>query len=424
MRLRIKAGLLALLGVLILSAASLALSQDAFRLQPGAKGKVCLTCHIAFQETMKLPFVHSPVKSGNCTDCHSPHASSHGKLLAEEPNRICLSCHDGIVPEKPKSVHKMAGEGNCVACHDPHAAKNRNNLRFAGNELCFSCHSQLAKDVSGNRFKHKPVEKDCLNCHNPHATSDTDFLLAAGIPGLCTECHKPDTPSFTRQHMGYPVEKGHCNSCHDPHGSPNKGILWADVHRPVASRMCNQCHEESSSPRALSTRKPGFELCRSCHNDMLNDTFLRKRVHWPLVDKVSCLNCHRPHASREHALLSGPMTPLCGKCHGDTIRRQEASQTKHKPIQDGECVKCHMPHSSNNVFLLENTSLLNLCGTCHEWQRHSTHPIGEKVIDKRNQNVTMDCSSCHRSHGSEFKNFAPYDLKMDLCVQCHEQYKR
>lgn len=424
MHLRTKVGLPALLAVLILTAASLAFSQDAFRLKPGAKGKVCLTCHVAFQEKMKLPFIHTPVKSGNCSDCHNPHTSSHGKLLAEDPSRICQSCHEKIIPDNPRSAHKIVVEGNCTKCHDPHGAKNRNNLRLAGSELCFSCHEQLGKDIAANRYKHNPVQKGCLNCHNPHASSDADSILTTGVPGICTGCHKADKPSFAKKHMGYPVGKGNCISCHDPHGSPNRGILWADVHQPVVSRMCSQCHEEPSSPKALSTRKAGFELCRSCHNNMLNETFLRSRLHWPVLDKESCLNCHEPHASRQSALLSGPLLTLCGKCHEDTIRRQETSFTKHKPVQDGECVNCHMPHSSNNVFLLDNTSLINLCGTCHEWQKHSTHPIGEKVVDKRNQNLTLDCSSCHRSHGSEFKNFAPYDLKMDLCVQCHESYKR
>jgi predicted CXXCH cytochrome family protein len=423
MRLRTKAGM-ALMGIAFLTAASLAFSQDKFRLKPGAKGRVCLTCHVAFQERLKLPSVHTPVRSGDCSDCHNPHTSSHGKLLAEDPNRICFSCHDGIVPGEARSAHKVALEGNCVACHDPHAAKNPNNLRLAGNELCFSCHAQIAKAVSGNKFKHSPVEKGCLNCHNPHASSEADALLTAKMPDLCTGCHKPDRPSFAKRHMGYPVEKGRCGSCHDPHGSPNRGILWAEVHRPVASRMCQQCHEDPSSPEALSTRKAGLELCRGCHNTMLNETFLRNRLHWPVADKVSCLNCHSPHASRESALLKDAMIPLCGGCHQDTIRRQETSLAKHPPIQEGDCAKCHMPHSSNNVFLLDNTSVANLCGTCHDSQKHSSHPIGEKAVDKRNRNLSMDCLSCHRSHGSEFKSFAHYDLKRDLCVQCHEQYKR
>ncbi|MBP2674774.1 MAG: cytochrome family protein, partial [Deltaproteobacteria bacterium] len=103
-------------------------AQDKFRLKPGAKGKVCLECHDAFKAKMKLPFVHTPVKAGECSDCHNPHTSSHGKLLAGEPGKICFSCHAGIVPAKARSAHKVAVEGNCAKCHDPHASKNKNAL--------------------------------------------------------------------------------------------------------------------------------------------------------------------------------------------------------------------------------------------------------------------------------------------------------
>lgn len=415
---------LALLTVMFFMTASLAFSQDQFRLKPGAKGKVCLNCHVAFSEKMKLPFIHTPVKAGDCSDCHNPHTSSHGKLLAGDANKICFSCHDGIVPGNAQSTHKVAVEGNCVKCHDPHGAKNRNNLILAGNELCFSCHKEIATAVAGNKFKHRPVEKGCLNCHSPHASTTAAFLLKNAMPGLCSDCHKTDAPAFQKRHMGYPVAKSQCNSCHDPHGSSSRGILWATVHPPVVNKMCNQCHEAPSSSDALKTKKAGYELCRGCHSNMLNETFARNRMHWPVVDRTSCLNCHSPHAAREKALLRDSQAALCGRCHGDTIERQEKSLVKHKPVQEGGCAVCHMPHSSNNVFLLDNTSTLNLCGTCHDWQRHSSHPIGEQVIDKRNRNLTVDCLSCHRSHGSEFKTFAYYDPAMDICVQCHEQFKR
>jgi predicted CXXCH cytochrome family protein len=188
--------------------------------------------------------------------------------------------------------------------------------------------------------------------------------------------------------------------------------------------MCSQCHQDPSSSEPLKIRKAGLDLCRGCHNAMMNETFARNRLHWPLTDKISCQNCHTPHASKARGLLKGPQLSLCGSCHGDTIERQAKSLVKHPPVQEGSCSKCHRPHSSNNVFLLDNATTIDLCGTCHDWQKHSTHPIGEKVIDKRNKNLTMDCTSCHRSHGSEFKRLAHYDIKMDLCLQCHEKFQR
>ncbi len=415
---------LMLLVVFSTMAVSTSFSQDKYRLKAGAKGKVCLTCHEKFKEKLKLPFIHTPVKAGDCSDCHNPHASSHGKMLSEDVNRICFSCHEGIIPEKARSAHKVATEGNCVKCHDPHAAKNRNNLLLAGNELCFSCHQRIAKEISGNKFKHNPVEKGCLGCHTPHASSKTLSLLKSDMPGICVACHKPDTPAFGKKHMGYPVAKSDCSSCHDPHGSGSRGILWGKPHQPVANQMCSQCHLDPSSPDALKTRKEGYELCRGCHNKEMNEILGRNRIHWPVVDRVSCQNCHRPHASRESALLKEPGGSLCGECHQDTVERLDRSAVKHKPAMEGNCTKCHMPHSSNNVFLLDNTSVINLCGACHDWHKHSSHPIGEKVADMRNKNLTMDCSSCHNPHGSEHKRVTHYDVKMDLCVQCHERFKR
>ena len=47
-----------------------------FKLKPGANGKVCLGCHVDFEETIKQAFVHTPVKSGDCSDCHDPHKGS------------------------------------------------------------------------------------------------------------------------------------------------------------------------------------------------------------------------------------------------------------------------------------------------------------------------------------------------------------
>jgi predicted CXXCH cytochrome family protein len=94
------------------------------------------------------------------------------------------------------------------------------------------------------------------------------------------------------------------------------------------------------------------------------------------------------------------------------------------PIDQGNCTVCHSPHASDNVFLLQGKSLIDLCGTCHNWKAHSTHPIGEKAVDPRNRNLTLDCLSCHRSHGSPFKSFASFDTAADLCVQCHQSVRR
>jgi predicted CXXCH cytochrome family protein len=418
MRLRFSFFLILLLALLIAAAAFPA---DMYRLKPGAKGKICTNCHVDFQDKLKRPFLHTPVKQGDCSGCHNPHTSSHGKLLEADPSRICLRCHEGIAPKKAKSTHKVVVEGKCTGCHDPHSADNKWNLVKAGNELCFGCHKDLGQAVTKARFKHSPVEKGCLNCHDPHASEKFGHLLKTDVPALCTNCHKADKPSFTRQHSDYPVAKARCTSCHNPHGSEKAAIMYANVHRPVLSKMCNQCHESPSSPTPFKVKSPGYELCRGCHSKMINETFGKNQLHWALVGKNGCLACHTPHASSEAALLKGPMITVCGVCHADTIKRQETSLTKHEPVTKGECAKCHSPHASDGPLLMTNPSVIDLCGSCHNWGKHSSHPVGEKVRDMRNRNLSVNCLSCHRSHGTPYKKMVPFTTSTDLCVQCHKQ---
>ena len=414
-----------LAAAVLLALSQLSLAQERaveFKLKPGAYAKLCQECHDNFKEKLKKPFVHTPVKK-ECTGCHNPHTSSNGKFLLSDAKSICLRCHKGVVPENALSVHKPVAEGGCMKCHDPHSANNKNNLLLAGNALCLSCHKTFAEGIAKVKFKHSPVEKGCTTCHDPHAARQ-GALLKNTVTALCTGCHRTDRPVFLKQHMNYPVANSNCVGCHDPHGSDQPGLLYNNVHRPVASRMCNQCHNEPNSKNPLAVKKEGFELCRGCHNTMMNESLGKKRLHWPMLSKAGCLSCHSPHAAPRKGLLKASQLVLCGKCHADTIKRQEKSPTKHEPVQFGMCTSCHDPHASDTQFLAKKGAVVDMCGTCHDWMKHSTHPIGDKVIDPRNRNLTVQCLSCHRSHGTEYKHMLPFPTTTDLCVECHEKFRR
>lgn len=430
------------LAIASLLVVSVAFSQNKFKLKPDAKGKLCLSCHEKFKEKLKNQFVHTPVKSGDCSECHNPHAASHGKLLSEDVNKVCFKCHEGVLPKNPKSTHKVVMEGNCVKCHDPHASNNKFVLLKAGNSLCIECHKDIGNAIAKVKFKHSPVEKGCMDCHDPHGSSKADMLLKTDLVSLCTNCHKTDRPAFARQHVDYPVAKANCSSCHDPHGSDKAGLLFANVHAPVANRQCSQCHEAPTSANPFKTKRASYELCRTCHSSMMNETLNKSQIHWPLLDKTGCLNCHEPHASKQKKLLMTDTKSLCGKCHSDTMgmqaklaemERQEKSAAKgktikgdltHKPIQEGNCSGCHSFHGSDSPFLMKQASTINLCGTCHDWLKHTSHPMGPRVVDSRNKNLTVDCLSCHRSHGTGYRYLVPFPTNTELCVQCHKQLKR
>src|SRR5512135_57958 len=204
--------------------------ESKFKLKPGAQQKVCLTCHPTFEELLKKPFVHTPLKKTGCTACHSPHTSNHPKQLAADVSKLCLMCHKEILPDGARSTHKVALEGKCVECHDPHAADNKFNLRTAGNDLCFGCHKDKAEAISKVRFKHNPVTKGCVNCHNPHASLKAAALLKSEVPELCKGCHKADQPLFVKQHMNYPVGQSRCTMCHSVHGSDKAGLIYNTAH--------------------------------------------------------------------------------------------------------------------------------------------------------------------------------------------------
>jgi predicted CXXCH cytochrome family protein len=404
--------------------ASAAPSDKDFKLKKGARAKLCVECHDSFQETLKRRYLHTPLSKGDCTGCHDPHTSNNEMMLAADSGVLCYECHDDMGKPDARSVHEVFAEGKCALCHDPHASDNKMILVRAGSALCFECHDALGSRIAKNEFAHDPVEENCLECHTPHVSENNPRLLRASEPGLCIECHEVNKSTFKRLHHNYPVQTARCTSCHDPHGSSNESILFDNVHDPVDGGDCHECHNRATSSDPLGLKDPGYELCEGCHYEEINEMFLQPRVHWALLDKDGCINCHAPHGSAYDALIKAPMISVCANCHSDTVARQARAKTQHPPVADGECAECHAPHGSDSLFILNDSSPVEVCGACHEWQTHSTHPIGEEVRDTRNENIAVDCSSCHRSHGTEHKHFIYFQNKDDLCVQCHTDYRR
>ena len=411
-----------------------AYSEGKFKLKPGAKGKICLQCHETFKKTLKSRFVHPLLKKGECTGCHVPHTSSHKNLLTADTTKLCYNCHKKVLPEKARSAHKVVVEANCKECHDSHGSNNKFILKKSGNALCYDCHKDIEDNARNARFKHKSLEKDkgCVNCHDPHGSAKSDFLLEKDVPSLCLKCHKTNKPSFLKKHMNYQVAKSNCSSCHNPHGSNKRGNVFDVAHAAVTEKKCTECHQEPTSRNPLKTKKQTTELCKECHKKMVEQTFNKNRVHWPLVDNVGCLNCHDPHATKEQKLLKGSIINVCGKCHSDTVELQEWSINNPKnknlcePVKTGNCISCHSPHGSDNVLLITQQSIsADLCGRCHEWQTHSTHPIGEKVIDQRDKNLTVECLSCHKACGTGNKpSMLTFETTYELCIQCHVERRR
>ncbi len=424
--------LVAILAAMVMASPSFAAHKE--KLKPGVKSKECLKCHVELQKTFSSRSVHPMTKDAECLGCHDPHTSYQKSLLVAEPKKLCLNCHAKIIPDKASSVHQVVVEGNCGRCHYSHGSENRSLLKKSGNDLCLECHQEIIKAGSEMKFPHQPVKtkEGCLNCHTPHASAKADYLLKNDPSKLCIACHKTDKPGFAKKHMNYNVAASKCEACHSPHGSNRRGILYDHVHPPVAENKCSSCHYEPSSSMALKTRQTGTELCLQCHKKMVAEAMGKNQVHWPMLDKTGCQHCHTPHGSKAAGLLSGPQPKVCGQCHIDTVELQKWSIANPKnehlcePVKKGKCSSCHLPHAANGdlLFASENVSV-DICGKCHKWESHSTHPIGAKAIDQRNKNLTVECLSCHKGCGTSNKPYMmPFDTTYDLCVQCHIDRKR
>ena len=64
------------------------------------------------------------------------------------------------------------------------------------------------------------------------------------------------------------------------------------------------------------------------------------------------------------------------------------------------------------------------CSVCHDYSQHSAHPIGEKAVDPRNPNLRVNCLSCHKAHGTEFKRMLLAGTNVELCTACHKKFVR
>ena len=104
-------------------------------------------CHADKEEQIEKAKVQHPGAMGDCTDCHSPHASKYPYFPKSDPVTICLNCHADQAEQAKKAVlHQPAFEQGCGICHQPHGGDNDHLLRAkTPNALCLECHGPDAQ---------------------------------------------------------------------------------------------------------------------------------------------------------------------------------------------------------------------------------------------------------------------------------------
>jgi len=184
----------------------------------------CLACHEDFADrTALISMPHGAMDDDrSCANCHDPHASSVGALLADRQDILCMNCHDQrLETDSGRTVaamtdvlampflHGPVKSGECSSCHAPHGANHPNLLtepypdRFyapfdlANYGLCFGCHTadlvrfehteNLTNFRNGDQNLHYlHVHRDekgrtCKACHAIHGSSHP-LHIADAVP--------------------------------------------------------------------------------------------------------------------------------------------------------------------------------------------------------------------------------------------------
>lgn len=142
-------------------------------------------------ELIENKYLHERSVLDNCSLCHRSHSSGHKKLLRNEPDEQCRTCHPLIRNEKEdafksidltkstedhhifmrylKTTPVPAGY-DCGFCHSPQHKKQIVQLNM---RVCSECHiyiqSIFAKAAKSNFNVHQTFkEKSCIVCHYPH----------------------------------------------------------------------------------------------------------------------------------------------------------------------------------------------------------------------------------------------------------------
>lgn len=420
----------------------------------------CLRCHSKLKANK---FVHSALKGGECTDCHTSDTGEHPFKLSAEGNSLCLNCHEN--PSKAgEKIHPALEQGTCTDCHDPHSSGFAKNLKDKVPGLCYNCH----ESKTAGKNVHPPVKDgECLSCHKPHS-SPNESLLVPTKKELCYQCHdRMDTDKFVHS----AVVMNSCTYCHTPHSSNNPKLI-------------KETGEEQKLPSPAKVTDINFtRICAQCHKDKGDVKSVR---HFPFA-QGKCMLCHKPHGSNFSKLLIKPSSVLCRDCH-DRLplagEKKKISQKKvvgekeffvitskrvnsgsddiyiHGAVKTGRCSVCHDPHQTDNPKMLRFSETARLCYQCHSDDltgRNSIHPPAgdgtcdachsphgsrfqynlldeppslcynchDKVDDGRNVHSALkvnNCTGCHNPHGSDFKPLLSAEIN-DVCVKCHGDKK-
>jgi predicted CXXCH cytochrome family protein len=164
---------------------------------------------VARAETKTPPPLHKhkPFEEGNCSACHE---ANKGNRLFNEPQKLCLRCHEDFASSFPW-VHGPVAVGLCNTCHESHESRNEFLLISTSREICFECH--VREDIFITPYHSGVRVALCTDCHDPHGGSDRWLLKG---PGERPSIPKPIHIGRTRPEPDIQIETTSGNDASKP----------------------------------------------------------------------------------------------------------------------------------------------------------------------------------------------------------------
>lgn len=338
-------------------------------------------------------------------------------------------------------------DADCLGCHTTHGAGSEPLLRAAElGATCLGCHASSGRASSnhprGKAFGSdtpKPgasarlvlVDDDAIGCGTCHDVTDGQtpgLLRSVDVRGpICLACHEKRKSLINSRHGKI---KGDldipCLGCHDVHGAPiGKELLAPDLQEDT----CLACHGpgESAAKKNVVPGQRGHPTenegdgnrqvrgCDSCHD-----------VHAPGEPKRTCADCH-PAPVAASKRMGGHLGAACLDCHPvhDNVLPQPPSAAHTNPA-DGPCLTCHAEDATVDVEARVSAYSHPEAVFLPDGQRWN--PLGmlplfdaQGTLLGPEENGSLSCRSCHRTHGGEPGDVEPLRRKgaVKSCSPCH-----
>jgi len=348
----------------------------------------------------------------NCENCHTPLETTQADL--------CVRCHTSVLEQILAQAGTHFGLDNvqdCRFCHPDHNGRDYDPTAAA--HTLFD-HTKTEFSLIWHQVDYDTTPLDCSDCH----TRENGFSL---MPGICTDCHAGNDPTFMAQHRQDFGDD--CLGCHNGLGEIvdfDHMITRFPLEGEHAETDCVDCHLDgkfSDTPIACADCHAEPEVhaemfsqeCATCHtafdwsdlvgmNGMLFDHF--SQTNFSLDRHLSNyagaqLGCAACHDSPDGFKVTFDLN-FCVDCH---TQNDAAFMQEHQTQFGLKCLVCHdgvdRMHDFDHAhfFLLDGSHAEIECESCH--------------IDKIFSGTPADCAACHMEPEIHVGYFGL------LCENCH-----